>query len=312
MKVVAIESIGINSDLAQEIKSQFAVLGHDFMFYMDRKEDNTSLIDRMHDADVVIASNIILREDVLSQCPNLKMISVAFTGLDHIDLNYCKKHNIYVANAAGYATIAVCELTIGLILDVYRHITFLDAQIRKGGTRNNFLGRQIYGKTIGIVGTGTIGTRVALALQKMGGNIIAWSRNENEKLISNNIPYCTLDDLLTTSDIICLHLSLTDETHHLIDRHKLSMCKQDAILINTARGNIVDMGALAEALSTGKLAGAGIDVFEKEPPLAQNHPLFSAPNCIVVPHIGYATEEAFDIRISIVLDNIFQWLERKG
>ena len=309
MKIVAVEPIGISCDKALEIKSLFAVSGHDFVFYPDRKEDVDTLVERMQDADIVIISNIGLNAEILSQCSNLKMISVAFTGLDHIDLDYCKKNNIHIYNASGYATIAVCELTIGLILDVYRHITVLDLQTRKEGTRNNFLGKQIFGKTAGIVGTGAIGTQVAITLKQMGANVIAWSRSKNEKITANNIPYCTLDELFRLSDIITLHLPLTTDTYHLVDKQKLSLCKNGAILINTARGNIVDTQALAEALNAGRLGGAGIDVFEKEPPISKNHPLFSAQNAVVVPHIGYATEEAFQTRIDIVLNNIFRWLE---
>ena len=308
MKIVAVEPIGITSVRAEEIKKEFLSLGHDFIYYPDRKEDTSSLIERMHDADIVIISNIKLDAGILFRCKNLKMLSVAFTGLDHIDLNYCKEHHIVVKNASGYATTAVCELTIGLILDVYRHITFLDIQTRTLQTRNNFLGRQISGKTVGIIGTGAIGSSVALALRKLGCRVIAWSRRKNCELIDEGIIYLPLDELLKTSDIISLHLPLTDETHHLLNKSKLELCKNDAVLINTARGNIVDMQALAEMLSDRKLSGAGIDVFEVEPPLPENHPLLKAPNCVMVPHIGYATIEAFEHRIEIVLENIRQFL----
>lgn len=309
MKIVAVEPVGITPVRAEEIKQQFLLSGHEFMCYLDRKEDASSLIERMQDADIVIVSNIPLNAEILSQCKNLKMLSVAFTGLDHIDLDYCKEHNIVVRNAAGYATTAVCELTIGLILDVYRHITFLDGQTRKLQTRNNFLGRQIAGKTVGIIGTGAIGTSVALALQKLGCKIVAWNRSQNQELINSQITYLSLEELLSISNIISIHLPLTKETHHLLDKSKLELCKKDAVLINTARGNIVDMQALADMLVDGKLSGAGIDVFEIEPPLPENHPLLKAPNCVIVPHIGYATQEAFEHRIEIVLGNIFEWMK---
>lgn len=311
MKIVAVEPIGITSIQAEQIRNQFLSLGHEFIYYSDRREDTSSLIERMHEVDIVIISNIPLNANILMQCKDLKMLSIAFTGLDHIDLDYCKKHNITVRNASGYATTAVCELTIGLILDVYRHITFLYAQTRKLQTRNNFLGRQIAGKTVGILGTGAIGTSVAFALQKLGCHIIVWNRSQNQELIDNNISYLPLEELLHISDIISIHLPLTKETYHLLDKSKLELCKNDAILINTARGNIVDIQVLADMLANGKLAGAGIDVFETEPPLPEDHPLLKAPNCVIVPHIGYATQEAFEHRIEIVLDNIFQWLQNK-
>ncbi|MFV0599132.1 MAG: NAD(P)-dependent oxidoreductase [Bacteroidales bacterium] len=236
------------------------------------------------------------------------MLSVAFTGLDHIDLDYCTEHNIKVVNASGYATVGVAELAIGLMIDVYRHISLLDQDIRNGKTRNNFLGRQLRGKTVGIIGTGAIGLETAILLKAMGCTIIAWNRTEREEANKLNIKYVSLQDLMKQSDIISLHVPLNKETYHLINRDLLSLCKKDAILINTARGNVVDMEALAESLRKDLLAGAGIDVFETEPPLAKNHPLINAPNCILTPHIAYATREAFDIRIDIVINNIKSWL----
>lgn len=308
MKIVSVEPIGISIEKSEQIRKEFLELGHDFYCYMDRREDEETLKERMHDADVVVISNIKLSSEVLKSSHKLKMLSVAFTGLDHIDLNYCKEHNIKVVNASGYATVGVAELAIGLIIDVYRHITLLDQDTRNGKTRNNFLGRQLRGKTVGIIGTGAIGLETAILLKAMGCNIIAWNRTEKDEVKKHNIKYVGLQDLMKQSDIISLHVPLNKETYHLINKDLLSLCKKDAILINTARGNVVDMEALAESLREGLLAGAGIDVFETEPPLAKNHPLINAPNCILTPHIAYATREAFDIRIEIVINNIKSWL----
>ena len=304
MKIVSVEPIGISENRAQEIAAELAKDNHEFICYRDRKEDAATLIERMKDAEVVIVSNIKIGADILSQCPKLKMLDVAFTGLDHIDLDYCQAHNIEVKNASGYATEGVAELAIGLMLDVYRHITALDADIRQGGTRNNFLGKELRGKRVGIVGTGAIGIRTALLLQCFGCEVVAWSRSQKADILAHNIPYVTLEELMSTCDIISLHVPLTKETHHLISRELLEKCKPTAVIINTARGNVVDIDALADLLKAGKLGGAGIDVYEKEPPLAENHPLFSAPNCVLVPHVGYATREAFDDRIDIVLGNL--------
>lgn len=304
MKIVAVEPIGISEERAKIIAGELAAKGHEFVCYRNRKEDAETLIHRMEDAEIVIVSNIKIGADILSQCPKLKMLNVAFTGLDHIDLAYCREHGIVVKNASGYATEGVAELAIGLMLDVYRHITVLDADIRKGGTRNNFLGKELRGKRVGIVGTGAIGTQTALLLQHFGCEVVAWSRSERDEIKAHGISYLPLDELMRTCDIISLHVPLTAETHHLISRDLLEMCKPTAVIINTARGNVVDIDALAELLTAGKIAGAGIDVYEKEPPLADNHPLFSAPNCVLVPHVGYATREAFDDRIDIILGNL--------
>ncbi|MBR3467744.1 MAG: hypothetical protein IKH15_11065 [Bacteroidales bacterium] len=191
-----------------------------------------------------------------------------------------------------------------LAIDVFRKITFLDGSIREGGVRGAFLGRELHGKTLGIVGTGAIGTRTAQLFQAFGCRVIAWSRTEKPEVKAMGIPYVPLDELMRTSDIISLHVPLTSETKYLISRELLALCKPTAILVNTARGNVVDMDALAESLREGRLAGAGIDVYEKEPPLAPEHPLLAAPNCVLVPHVGYATREAFDIRIDIILRNL--------
>ena len=308
MKIVSVEPIGISEEKAREIAEGFAQYGHEFVCYRDRKEDEPTLIERMHDAEIVIVSNIPVRASVLSQCPKLKMLDVAFTGLDHIDLAYCAEHSIKVVNASGYATEGVAELAIGLMIDVYRHITALDADTRKGGTRNNYLGRELRGKRVGVVGTGAIGTCTALLLQHFGCEIVAWSRSRKAEILDHKIPYLPLDELMRTSDIITLHVPLMAETNHLISKEMLALCKPTAVLVNTARGNVVDMDALAQALNEGRLAGAGIDVFEKEPPLAQDHPRVHAPNCVVVPHVGYATREAFDDRIGIVIRNIYNEL----
>ena len=290
MKITAVEPIGISETKAQEIACQLAKHNLDFQCYRDRKEDAATLVERMKNADIVIVSNIKITADMLSQCPNLKMLDVAFTGLDHIDLEYCKAHNIKVVNASGYATQGVAELAIGLMIDVYRHITVLDADTRNGGTRNNFLGRELRGKRVGIVGTGAIGARTAQLLQCFGCEAVAWSRSQRQEVLAMGVTYLPLEELMRTSDIISLHVPLTAETHHLISRELLAMCKP------------------TEALKDGRLAGAGIDVFEKEPPLATDHPLLHAPNCVVVPHVGYATREAFDDRIDIVINNIYREL----
>lgn len=310
MKIVCVEPIGISYSLSERLKNDFAKAGHTFVWYPDRIEDEERLTQRMCDAEIVIISNIALRSKTLSACPKLKMLSVAFTGLDHIDLEYCKSHDILVMNASGYATIAVSELAVGLMLDVFRRITELNSSIRESGTRNNFLGRELHGKVVGIVGTGSIGRQTAKLLQAFGCKVIAWSRTQHQTIKEMGITYVSLDEVMKISDIISLHVPLSADTHHLISAEKLALCKPTAILINTSRGNVVDIQALAWALKNGTLAGAGIDVFEKEPPLPPNHPLFHVPNCVLVPHVGYATEEAFDIRINIVIDHIWQWLKK--
>ena len=189
MKITGVEPIGISEAKAKEIAEQLAKHHLEFQCYRDRKEDAATLVERMKDADVVIVSNIKIGADVLSQCPNLKLLDVAFTGLDHIDLEYCKTHHIKVENASGYATQGVAELAIGLMIDVYRHITVMDADTRQGGTRNNFLGRELRGKRVGIVGTGAIGARTAQLLQCFGCEVVAWSRSQRQDVLNMGVAY---------------------------------------------------------------------------------------------------------------------------
>lgn len=311
MNISCVEPLGISEKDFLRLQSEFASKGHTLSFFMDRREDEVSLVDRMKTSDIAIISNIKLGSAVLSQCPNLKMLSVAFTGLDHIDLDYCKSHNIFVQNAAGYSTTAVSELAVGLMLDVLRKITELNGTIRQGGSRGAFLGRELKGKTVGIVGTGAIGIATMRLLKAFGCNLLAYSRSERDEAKTLGAEYCDLDTLMQRSDIVTLHVPMTAETHHLVGAKQLSLMKATAILINTARGNVVDIDALAKALNDGTIAGAGIDVYEKEPPLAGSHPLLNAPNCVAVPHIGYATREAFDIRAGIVFDHVWDFINRQ-
>jgi len=308
MHIVCVEPLGISKEQFLKHQAEFKAQGHEFSFYMDRDESEPALVSRMKDSEIVIISNIKLSSSVLAACPRLKMLSVAFTGLDHIDLEYCSQHGIKVQNAAGYSTTAVSELAVGLMLDVLRHVTALDGTIRQGGGRGPFLGRELRGKTVGVVGTGAIGTATIKLLRAFGCKVLAFNRSKHQDVVDMGVSYCSLEELLKTSDIVTLHVPLNSETRHLIDAARLALMKPTAILINTARGNVVDIEALAKCLKDGRLAGAGFDVYEQEPPLPTSHPLLNAPNCVAVPHIGFATREAFDIRADIVFDHVKEFL----
>ena len=310
MKIVAVEPIGISRQRAEELVERYAAKGCDFVVYPDRKEDEQTLVERMKDADVVIVSNIRLSREVLEQCPKLKFLNVAFTGLDHIDQDYCREKGIVIRNASGYATQAVAELAVGLMLDVYRKITPFDASTRNLQGRNNILGRELHGKTVGLVGTGAIGLRTAAILKAFGCRLLAYSRTERQEALDMGIEYTTLEDLMKRSDIISLHTPLTAQTNGLISREMLELCKTSAIIINTARGAVIDNKALAEMLNKDCIAGAGIDVYEYEPPLQSNHPLLSAKNAVLLPHVAFATQESFSMRVDIILRNLDEYLAR--
>ncbi len=309
MNIVCVESLGISQARFEDLKSHYASMGHAFTYYMDRREDEDTLVERMHEADAAVISNIKLPAAVLSQCPKLRYLSVAFTGLDHIDLAYCKEHGITVQNAAGYSTTAVSELAVGMMLDLLRNIVTLNEKIRQGGSRGTFLGRELRGKTVGIVGTGAIGTATIHLLLAFGAKVIAWSRTERPEVKAMGVKYMPLETLLQQSDIVSLHVPLCDETRGLIGEKELSLMKPTALLVNTARGPVCDIAAVGKALVENRIAGAAFDVFEKEPPLPIDHLLLSTNRCLVTPHVAFATEESFAARADIVFGHIDDWLK---
>ncbi len=306
MKIVQVESLGVSKQELEEAKLEFEKLGHQYIYYSDIPKNEDELIARMKDADIVNISNIKLTAKAIESCPNLKYLNVAFTGVDHVDLECCKKHGIKVSNAAGYSTEAVSELAVGLAVALMRNFSQMDGNTRKLGNRNNFLGTELCGKTVGIVGTGAIGLATARIFKAFGCKILAYSRTQKN---IDGITYTTLDELFAKSDIISLHIPANAQTKGLISKDLLTKMKETAIIINTARGPVMDNAALAELLKAGKIAGAGIDVYETEPPLPENHPLLSAPNTILLPHVGYASKEAMQKRFIIVRSNLHSYLE---
>ncbi|NOU62171.1 NAD(P)-dependent oxidoreductase [Marinifilum caeruleilacunae] len=308
MKFTILEPIGMTACKYGQLKKEFEELGHELVFFGDRNEDEQELIKRAEGADAIVVSNIPITKNFIDACPNLSMISVAFTGVDHIDMKACDERNILVSNAAGFSTESVAELAIGMILSVYRKIVGGDAMTRFGGDRGGFLGTELNGKTLGIIGAGDIGLRVAEIAKVFNCKVLAYSRSEKSV---EGVTFVDKEILLKESDIVSLHVPLTDETKGLMGKEEFKLMKAEAILINTARGPVVDSEALCWALDEAEIAGAAVDVYEKEPPLDKDHILFTAPNLIMLPHIAYATNESFDKRIDIVMENIKLWLQGK-
>jgi D-3-phosphoglycerate dehydrogenase len=307
MKIVVLEPLLIDDKKISAIEQFLGDTGHELVYHKNKPQSEKEIIERGKEADVIIVANLPITKGIITKFKKLKMISVAFTGTDHIDLEACNKKSITVCNAAGYSTTAVAELTIGLIIDVYRKITELHSSTKKGGDKLGFLGAELAGKTAGVIGLGKIGFRVARLLKAFGCDVIIHNRSNSENVKKFNVSNKPLDFLLKKSDIVSIHVPLTSETKHLIGKKEIELMKENAILVNTARGPIVDYEGLANALENGKIAGAGIDVYEKEPPIETSHPILNAPNVVTLPHIGYATKEAIDVRADIVFENILLW-----
>lgn len=307
MKIVLLESLGIPEDLLNACAKPFVDAGHSFEAY-EKNTDPAVQIERAKDADIIMIANMPLKGEVIRACKNLKYIDVAFTGVDHVDLATAKECGVAVSNAAGYSTQAVAELTIGLMLSLLRNIPQVDARCREGKTKDGLVGTELSGKTVGIVGTGAIGLRTAALLKAFGCKVLAYAPREKEAA-KGLVEYVPLETLLKDSDIVSLHCPLNESSKHLINAERIALMKPTVLLINVARGPVVDSAALADALNTGRLAGAGVDVFETEPPLDPAHPLLHAKNTIVTPHVAFASAQSMEARAHIVFDNIQAWMD---
>ena len=309
MIIKLLEPLRVPESLIEELSAPLKEAGHDFVYYDEKTTDVDELAKRSEDADVVIIANNPYPKEAFSKAENLKLIDVAFTGVDHVDLEAAQDQGIQVANAAGYSNTAVAELVIGLTLDVYRRISFGNDSIQQGDEVVLYQGNEIRGKTVGIVGTGSIGMETARLFKAFGANLIGYNRTEKDEAKELGLEYVSLDELMAKSDIISLHLPLNGETKNTISREKLEMMKDSAVLINAARGPIVDNDALAELLNDGKIAGAGIDVFDMEPPIPSDYPLLSAKNAVLTPHVAYLTDESMVARAHIAFDNVVKFIE---
>ena len=307
MKIVIIEPLGITPEKLTEATAAVKARGHEIIAYDTREDDPEKLAQRGKDADVIIIANQPFRKNVIEKCEKLKLLSVAFTGVDHVDVDFCKEKGITVCNAAGYSTNAVAELAFGLAISVLRNIPACDAVCRKEGTKAGLVGGELFGKTFGVIGTGAIGGKVAKIAQAFGCKVIAYSRTVKPEMQGLGIEYLPLDEVLRQSDIVSVHVPLNEKTRGLIGEKEIAMMKKNAILLNTARGPVVDSAALAAALNEERIAGAGIDVFEMEPPVPADHPLLHSKHTVVTPHVAFASHEALFTRAQIVAENILKW-----
>lgn len=306
MKLVIIEPLGVEENLLMDIAKKALSNTVEIVSYNTKVTDTKSLIERGKEADVIMVANLPLNAEVINGCENLKMLAVAFTGIDHIDMDACRKRGIVVSNCAGYSNAAVSDLVFGLLISLYRNIIPCNDVVRNEGTKEGLVGLELEGKKFGVIGTGAIGTRVANIAKAFGCEVYAYSRTKKEL---PGITYVDLPELLAVCDIVSLHVPLNDKTKGMIGRDQLACMKKEAVLINTARGPVVDSEALANALNEERISGAAVDVFEEEPPVAKDHPLFSAKNLIATPHVAFATKEALIKRAKIDFDNVKYWLE---
>lgn len=311
MKISLLEPIGVPVSTIEELSKDMVEAGHEFTYYDTKTTDVEELKKRTEGQDIVMIANNPYPAEVVKSADALKMISVAFTGIDHIGVAECKEKDIMICNAAGYSNQTVAELVVGMAITALRNLVEADRRVRNQETSAGIGGREIAGRTVGIVGLGKIGLTTAKLFQAFGAKVIAYNRSESEEAKALGIEYKTLDEVLSMSDIISIHLPLNDSTRGFISAEKIALMKKDAVLINCARGPIIDNAALAEALKKGEVGYACIDVFDMEPPIPADYPLLNCPNTFLAPHQGFISEESMLRRAKIVFDNVYAYLDGK-
>lgn len=309
MHIAIMESLGISQEELSRRQAPFEANGHTFSVY-EKSSDIPTLIKEAENADVMILANMPMPAQVIQACPNLKFIDIAFTGTDHVPMDIIRERGITASNASGYSNESVAELGVALTLGLLRNIPQVEGRCRAAGTKEGLVGSELQGKTVGIIGLGKIGRRSAQLFHAFGCRIIACSRSSHPDC-PEYIREVSLQELLCSSDVVLLHCPLTPDTRGMIDASALALMKATAILVNLARGPVVVAKDLADALNQGVIAGAGIDVFDAEPPLSPDEPLLQCKNTIVTPHVAFATRESMSLRAEIVFDNLKAWLEGK-
>lgn len=281
----------------------------DYTLYTDRPQNDAEKISRLADADILLNSrgSLAFPRHVLQQLPRLKMIAVCGIGFDSIHLPTATEQGIIVANVPGRTARVVAEHALGLMLAVSRRMAWMTAELRAGRWRGD-LGISLAGKQLGVIGTGNIGSEMIRLSSALGMSVKAWSLHPCPRKASQlGFQYVPLNELLQTSDVVSLHTRLSDQTRHLINTQSLTVMKPTAILINTSRGAVVDSKALVTALNSGRLFGAGLDVFDTEP-LPADHALLSCQQVVLTPHSADTTQEGIDQLTTGCIENIQAFL----
>lgn len=310
MKIVILDAYAANpGDLSWD---EFAALGDLTVYDRTAQEDAAA---RIGDAEVVFINKIRLTDDIFAACPNLKLVSILATGYNIVDLAAAKRRGITVCNVPGYSTRAVVQMTFALLLEICQQVGLHSGAVHTGRWQTCpdfcFWDRpliELDGKTMGIVGYGAIGSAVGTVAQALGMKLLVTARHE--KPVPEGARFVSLPELLAQSDVVSLHCPQTAENARMIDAGALAQMKDGAILLNTARGGLLDEQAVADALRSGKLLAAGMDVVSAEPIRADN-PLLTAPNCFLTPHIAWAPLETRRRLQTISAENLRAFLAGK-
>ena len=280
------------------------------VLHADRPSSIEEQIERVRDAQVIVNTRgtVLWRGDTIRQLPKLRMIATCSIGTDMIDIEDAAALGIVVSNQPGRTAAIVAEHIIGLMFAVAKRASFHTSELRAGRwTKMDSVFLQ--GKTLGIIGTGNVGKEVARLGGAMGMDVIAWTYNPSpERATDLGLSFVELDDLLRRSDVVSLHVRLTEDSREMIGRREFALMKRGSILINAGRGDLVDTDALVDALQSSHLGGAGLDVFDTEP-LPADHPILSCDQVILTPHLADQTPEGVDLLNEGVVNNVIAFLE---
>ena len=310
MKIVILDAYAANpGDLSWD---EFAALGDLTVYDRTAQEDAAA---RIGDAEVVFINKVRLTDEIFAACPNLKLVSILATGYNIVDLAAARRRGITVCNVPGYSTRAVVQMTFALLLEICQQVGLHSGAVHTGRWQTCpdfcFWDRpliELDGKTMGIVGYGAIGSAVGTVAQAFGMKLLVTARHERP--VPEGARFVSLPELLAQSDVVSLHCPQTAENARMIDAGALAQMKDGAILLNTARGGLLDEQAVADALRSGKLLAAGMDVVSAEPIRADN-PLLTAPNCFLTPHIAWAPLETRRRLQAISAENLRAFLAGK-
>lgn len=284
-------------------------LGEVISYDITEKED---IVKNIGDAEIALCNKVSFDADVIDQCKNLKYIGIFATGYNNIDLEAARDKGIIVCNAPSYSTDAVAQHTFAFILHFMNKVAQYNQSVHEDRWINSktfsyfpYPISEVAGKILGIAGYGSIGQKVAEIARAFGMKVIVYTRTKKDV---PGIEFVNEEDLFKNSDILTIHCPLTEETRNFVNKERIELMKRDAILINTARGPIINEQDLADALNNERIAGAGLDVLSREP-MREDNPLKSAKNCVITPHIGWAPIQARERLIGIVADNIKHFID---
>ena len=273
---------------------------------------------RIGDAEFVFLNKCRMDEQILSQCPNLKWVGIIATGTDNLDLEACRRHGVSVANVPGYSTYSVAQMTFSLLLAICQCAERYDRAVKDGfwqlGIPQSYgllPQMELYGKTFGVYGYGSIGRQSARIAKAFGMRVLVCTRTVRPEYAADGVEFVDFDTLLRQSDVLSLHCPATPQTRGLISAEALQKMKRGAILLNTARGALVEEAAVTEALHTGQLGFYGADAFATEP-LPADSPLRREPHALLTPHIAWTTKEALQNLMDITTQNLRSFLDGNG